>query len=411
MKNVEEIVKSGLCVGCGLCTYSEAIGETIYSRTRGQSIPALTRRNKNDDTAFKICPAKGYNIQEEGMRLFGLTEYDLELGYYYKHYAAYSNNRNLLHNASSGGIMTEIALYLLENDIVDRVVTTCFEYTELGPRTKAILAASKTELLSGQGSKYCPVDLSDAIRKIKNENLRVVFIGTPCHIAGIRNIQQIDPDFSKKIILTISNFCGGFKSFKNINSLAKAQNISSKNISFFRFRGGGQPGSMLLQERGGKKAEAPYPKYVGLSGVPKHLRCHLCVDATAELADIACGDAWVPRFQQDTNPWSVILTRSQYADALLQKMIQGRTITTEPISIEEIKLSQRENLRSKKVRQKSRFHFYKMLGYKIPWFGGGYYDNEVRLPTEVRVFAKHKLKQFLEFIKLYYFIYIRLKKK
>src|SRR5207253_2222534 len=112
-------------------------------------------------------------------------------------------------------------------------------------RTVCILAGSRAEILQSQGSKYCPVDLSVAITEIKNNDHRVAIIGTPCQIAGIRNIQKIDPVFSKKIFLTIANFCGGFKSYDNINIIAKRKGINPNKIGFFRFRGNGQPGSML----------------------------------------------------------------------------------------------------------------------------------------------------------------------
>lgn len=405
MRSIDEIVKNGLCIGCGLCAYSDAIGKTNYSKKYDQFIPVITKTNKKDQLAYEICPGKGYNIIEEAKKLYDSSNYDLELGRFYNHYAAFSNDKQVLKNASSGGIVSQLAIFLLEQKIVDCVLTTMYVYTDSGPRTKSILAKSKNEILQSQGSKYCPVDLSEAIREIKNKDHKLAIIGTPCHIAGIRNIQKYDQSFSEKVALTISNFCGGFKNYNNISLIAKLKGIKPKDIAFFRFRGAGQPGSMLIEASSGKKVEIPYPEYVGLNGLPKHLRCHLCVDATGELSDIACGDAWLDRFLQDKNPWSVIITRNKKADDLINDLIKDGIITSEQISSNEIKLSQHQNLSSKKVRQKSRFYLYQKLGYKIPSFDGGYFDNEIDIWTEVKVFFKHRLKQLLEKLNLFYFIY------
>jgi len=403
MNNIKQIVKSGLCIGCGLCGYDDSIGRMKYSMSLGQYIPDLNSKNKNNKFAYEICPAKGYNIIMSATQLFKESKYDLELGYCFNQYVAFSNDDVILQNASSGGIMSQIAVYLLENKIVDRVLTTLFIYLDSGPRTKSILAKSKQEILLSQGSKYCPVDLLDAIKEIKSNDYKIAVIGTPCQIAGIRSIQEKDKIFNDKIVFTIGNFCGGFKNYKAISSIAHRMKVDLKNVTFFRFRGGGQPGSMVIKENNERVVEVPYPNYVGLNGISKHLRCHLCVDATAELADIACGDAWLDKYLKDKNPWSLVITRNKNADNLINRMINEQTITANEITLEEIKVSQNQNLESKKVRQKSRYVLYKWLGYKIPFFDGGYYDNVVNLKTELKVYLLHFTTKWLERLRLYSF--------
>jgi coenzyme F420 hydrogenase subunit beta len=403
MNDIREVVKSGLCIGCGVCSYANPAGKMIYSKKYGHNIPHLDGNN-HDKTAFSICPGKGYQIIEESGNLFADSQYDPELGRIYGHYAVHSNDAEILKNASSGGIMTQTAIFLLEKKIVDKVLTAHFSY-DSGVKTYCMLAGNKEEVVKSQGSKYCPVDLSEAIHEIKLNNFRVAIIGTPCQIAGIHNIQKHDSEFSSKIFLTIGNFCGGIKKFSNINLIAKRKGIDPERISFFQFRGNGQPGSMMIKENTGKTVEIAYPGYVGLTGISKHLRCHLCVDATAELADLACGDAWLPRFLEDRNPWSVVITRNKIADDLVQEMMRLNIITTASISPEEIKKSQHENLTSKKIRQKSRFFLYRKLGFNIPAFDGGYQDNSIDLWTELKVFSKHKIRSLLEKLHLFSFVY------
>jgi hypothetical protein len=92
-------------------------------------------------------------------------------------------------------------------------------------------------------------------------------------------------------------------------------------------------------------------------------------------------------------------------------MIQQCIITTGPISLDEIRRSQHENLTSKKTRQKSRYHLYRLLGHAIPYFDGGYWDNPLVLSTEVKVFLKHSVKNLLEKTNLYSLAYKLVKRR
>ena len=235
-------------------------------------------------------------------------------------------------------------------------------------------------------------------------------MATPCAIAGIRNIQEFTPDYIKsKIVFTIANFCGGFKSFKNIKRLAEIHKIDYYNLKTFRFRGEGQPGGLLFIENNGKTAATPYPQYVGLNGYSKMHRCFVCPDATGELADIACGDAWIQRFQEDMSPWSMIRCRNKKAENIIKDMGENGAMTLADVSTDEIKLSQRFNLNSKKTRQKARMSLYKILRKSIPEFDGGYNDKTTSLKTELNITFKHWLTLLAERSGLYMILYGRKK--
>lgn len=401
MKNISEVVKTGLCIGCGICTYSDGIEKMVYSKKHGQGIPNLTKDIYNDALAFEICPGKGYNILKDSKNYYGTMSYNTELGFVDKAFAAHSNSKKVLKNASSGGIMAEFLIYILKNKIVDKVAVTKFLYTQDGPKTLTFLTKDINEILDSQGSKYCPVDISKVIQEIKNENCRIAYLGTPCQIAGIRQIQKYNYEINNKIVLTIANFCGGFKSFNQIKKISKRHHIDYSNISFLRYRGGGQPGGMQIKDKKGNCFEASYTKYGGFTGHSKHLRCHLCVDATGELADISFGDAWLEKYLSDSFPWSIILTRTAKTSTIINNMAADNVISIETLSKEQVCISQKQNLESKKTRQFSRYKLYKFLGYTIPEFDGGYHKRLMSMRTEIIVFSKHKFKKIIEILGLY----------
>lgn len=411
MNTIEEVIKSDLCIGCGICSIDQATNGMKFSKKNDCFVPANTRI-ANRSLANKICPGKGYQIIGDADKLYsGTSKYDIDLGYFKNFTGAHSTNKEILQNASSGGVLTSLLIYLLQAKIVERVSVTKFICDTEGVRTKTFLTSNISDILSAQGSKYCPTNVSELLEQLTSFKGKVAVVGTPCVIAGIRNIQKEIPSLIvSKIELMISNFCGGFKSYRNIRRLAEIHNMDYKNLKHFRFRGGGQPGSLRCVSNDGIEAQTPYPKYVGLTGQSKMYRCHVCVDATGELADISCGDAWIPRFENDENPWSVVLTRSTNAFEIINAMAEKNLITTAEMTIDEVKLSQRFNLKSKKTRQASRMKLYRMLGYKIPSFDGGYHKNETSIKVELNVFAKHKFKLALEHLGIYLFFYRNLKK-
>ena len=404
MNKIKDVIDNRLCLGCGLCGIEDSI-KMKYSYKLGQYVPVIsTNKQVLENNMIDICPGKGYRIKKISESLYDkyYNKYSLELGYVNNQYLSHTVDNQILKNASSGGIITQIIFYLLDKNIVDKALVTKFIYTPKGPRTNTVLTNSKEEILNSQGSKYCPVDMSEIIGQLIRSKDKIVFVGIPCQIAGIRMLQKKYEVLKDNIVLTISNFCGGFKSYNNIEKIAGRNGIDYKNISFFRFRGGGQPGSMLMRDNHGHSVSIDYPKYTRLCGLSKHLRCHLCVDATGELADISCGDAWLKKDITDRYPWSIILTRTSFSSKIINDMINNNIIVCKSISTKKIIESQKKNIESKKYRQKARMKLYSFLNITLAKFDGGYSNNISSLKTEIFVFLKHKLHCFLEFTHLFW---------
>lgn len=406
-QNIRQVVKSDLCIGCGLCTLDPTTQGIRYVRKNDCMVPRTT---DVPDISFAntICPGKGYAIKESAEETFAKeAEYQMRLGYVKSLHAAHSVSEEVLNNASSGGIITQILLYLIEKKIVDYVSVTQFVCDNKGVHTRTFLTNSRQEILKAQGSKYCPANFDSLLSELHEKSVRVAIMATPCVIAGIRNIEKNIPNYIKAdIIFHIANFCGGFKSFRNIKRLAEIHKVDYNNLCSFRFRGEGQPGSLKFVENTGKAASTPYPLYVGLNGYSKMLRCHLCPDATGELADIACGDAWIPRFQEDKNTWSMIICRNNAAKELIEDMNKDGLIATENVTADEVELSQRINLASKKKRQLTRMNLYGKLGYYIPDYKGqGYSMKKSPMKTEIIVYLKHQLTLLAEKAGVYMALY------
>lgn len=411
LQSINQIVKFNLCLGCGICTFDKSIGKTVYDSKRGQFIPYLHRAKSIDNpTTFDVCPGKGYEIYKISKSLFGDQNYSDKLGFYYRILIGRSLDEDVLKNASSGGILTQLCVYLLESKIVDKVVVTKFVYTDQGPMTQTIITDQKDEIRMCQGSKYCPVDISGVIDTVIAGTEKIAYIGTPCQVAGIRKLQKYNDNLKRNVVLTLSNFCGGFKNYNNIKLLSERIQITHNEINYFNFRGGGKPTNLVIQDLNGKVVKIPYPDYVGYNGINGHLRCRLCVDATGELSDISCGDAWLEKYQNNGDQLSFIICRSKFSSEIIDEMENNRYIQVAEATCDEIILSQSMNLNSKKNRTKTKFLLYKILGYQIPKFDGSYSNEYTSFIYEIKMFIFGGLKTFLEFIGLYWFLYKFFKK-
>ena len=359
-----------LCTSCGACSFLSD-GAISMIRNNKTFLPSNPQRIPLDNNLLKVinlvCPAKGYSIVNNAKDLFGkCSKYDYRIGVYQDFFSAKSNNEKTLKRASSGGIMTELAIFLLKKGIVDGVIATKFDYTHTSIKPITIIATTPEELYECQGSKYMPIPALTILNEVKKFNGKLAYIGTPCQIAALRNILRIDANLNQKIKYLIGNFCGGFRDLREQAFLVKLSKV--KDVTHFQYRGGGQPGFMEISSQ--KEAwKYPYPDYSKLSGYMKKYRCRVCIDATAELADISCGDAWIPELSSQN--WSMVIVRNSKLIPIMEEMSKS-IITKLDISLEQLLKSQKGNLTSKKERFLSRNSLLRYLGQPLPIYDGGW---------------------------------------
>lgn len=396
---IEKVIDNNLCISCGLCSYAN---NTKMEMKKGIYIPNFTNKidNVTDKFLYNICPGKGYDIINLSKTLYqeGNT-YDYKIGYYSSIGAVRTLDEDFLKNSSSGGMMSYLAFHLLDEKIVDGILTVKFDYTVKGPIPKPFIARTKEDLISAQGSKYMPIPLLQNIDEILNFPGKLAVIGTPCQIAGVRLFQNVNKELQEKINITIANFCGGYRDYRETERIFKVFNVDKNRINFFSYRGNGQPGTMTIKQDNGKIVRVSYPEYARLTGFTKYYRCRLCVDATGELADISFGDAWHNNFLKTGKKWSFYICRSKKLEAIIENL--KNKINFQDISYDDLISSQKGNLITKKERQHSRIKLYKLMKMQTPIFDGGYNNSNLNLKLELKVLFSQKMMYFLERTGLY----------
>jgi len=211
---MKEIVDRKLCTGCTACMNNCPKGAiSIKEGKDGFKYPVIVQ-DKCIDCGFckRTCPVLNTKENES----------------INKCYVGYNKDSNERLNASSGSIFSLIANYILDNNGI--VVGAAFDDNN---HLKHIAVEKKEDLDPLRKSKYLQSDLDNIFKYIKEQikTKKVLFVGTPCQVAGIKA-------FIKKSdnLITIDLFCHGAPSpklFKKyVNELEEKNKDKLLNYDF-----------------------------------------------------------------------------------------------------------------------------------------------------------------------------------
>lgn len=370
-KTISKVVKSNLCTGCGTCIAlcpEKAIRLTINEK-KGIYIPELNdEKCDNCGICYKVCPGHEVDFKFLNREIFGKEPKDDLIGNYLNCYIGHATDYDIRYNSASGGLVTALLIFALEQGIIDGALVTRMKRDKpLEP--EPFIARTKEEIIEASKSKYCPVPANVALKEIleSKDGEKFAVVGLPCHIHGIRKAEQINKKLKQKIVLHIGIFCGVMPNFMGTEFLLRRLKLQSKDVVMLNYRGEGWAGKMSLKLRNNETKIIPYPAYwdgFGSSFYP--FRCTLCSDWTAELADISFGDAWLPKIvERDKIGTSLIISRNEKSNGILQQMISQSKIKLNEITHNEVVISQRAIL-FKKRDVKARLILSKLLGKNVP---------------------------------------------
>lgn len=285
---INKIKKYDLCIGCGLC--EAVIGKevcTMELNNKGFYEPIVNEElNKKDSKLLKyICP--GIHVETTPNKgAWGSMKSICE---------AWATDKAIRHKAASGGVVTSLAIFLLEHHAVDAIL-------QVGVKTGSYLhnelkvSRTKDDILANAQSRYAPALVFSNIKRIlESSSDTYAFIGKPCDIAGIKNYLSLFPKYKDRIKFFISIFCAGMPSYNATERTWKQSGHMDEPISL-KYRGEGWPGNFCAKFENGDKYEISYNDSWGnILGKSLGFRCKICPDGIGMLADVAVGDSWNTR--------------------------------------------------------------------------------------------------------------------
>ena len=283
---IDKVIKKSECCGCFGCL---------------NSCPKNCIQMKDDNEGFwypevdyyrcikcnlciKNCPALNIHNKNEDV----LKEAEV--------IAAYSKDEVLRLDSTSGGIFSEIAKYFIKEKGI--VYGAIYNQEHLVEHYRGTTVEDIDKL---RQSKYLQSNIGDIYRKVKEDLInkkKVLFVGTPCHIAALNNYLSKNYDN----LTTIDFLCRGINSpeaykqyLKNLEKkyFSKIKRVIFKNKTY----GWHRFSTKIIFENGQEYIQDRYTDSYMRGYLEGNLfmrpSCHECrYKSLPRYADITLGDFW-----------------------------------------------------------------------------------------------------------------------
>ena len=341
INSLSDIVKNGLCIGCGLCQSIAGKDKIEISMSdKGRLEPKELNKIPSEtfNKIINVCPG----VIVEGLpkeQVDTKAKHDLVWGYYLSLFYAWSTDDKIRFESSTGGLLNGLSLYLLESKKVKFILHTVAT-PDKPMRSVSKLSYNKEELLNSNScSRYGPASPLDKFHEALNLNQPFAFVGKPCDISAIRQLSKTDERVNKLCKYLLTLVCGGSTEFTKSQDFIESFKVKEEELSIFRYRGYGNPGKMYIKTKGGKEFDREYNSFWGEESTWRvHFRCKTCPDAIGESADIAALDTWrggSPKGEDEG--YNAAIVRTQRGCDLLNDAIQfGYIEKGEQLTIDDI---------------------------------------------------------------------------
>lgn len=160
-----------------------------------------------------------------------------------------------------------------------------------------VITGDPSALIETTQSTYQIVPYLGALRPLlaAERSCRIVVVGLPCHIQGIRKLQSIDSELGARardrVRFLVEIACSsGTPPARTASFITEVAQLSLDEVTMFQYRGGQYPGGVIIETRAGDRLRFPFWQVVGHLAEGKTHRCSSCPDWLSGVADIAVSD-------------------------------------------------------------------------------------------------------------------------
>lgn len=290
------------CVGCGACKAVCKKDSISLVKNKAGFIKSYIDINKcvNCGLCKKVCPTENTPIKEEPKKIYAFKAKD-----------------SLRKNSTSGGAFAALALRVLNmNGSVYGASLNNF-------KLKTIRITKSKEIALIQGTKYIQSNMTNVFEYLENdlkEEKIVLFTGTPCQVAAVKNYVKIKRLNSKKLYLC-DIICHGVASvtaFENFIEWLKNKEKEDFNKYYFRNKDISWRGdSASIEIKNGLKRSKNISAFMNL---------YYCNYITDE-ACFNCNFTSKPRVSDITisDFWGIENTAAEFEDKLGVSMVMANT--------------------------------------------------------------------------------------
>ena len=343
IRRLETVVANGLCSGCGLC-------ESVAGRERvqmtvtaiGQLRPAVTGRLPAPVLAEALAVCPGVEVRgperEPGVAVHPVWGPVAALA------RGWAADPEVRHHGAAGGVLSALALFLLERDGVDAVLHVRADLPDRPLESIAQISRTRADVLAGAQSRYGPAAPLVHVHRLLEDGARFAVVAKPCDISAVRALQRRDPRARAQVAALLTSYCGGVPSLRMAERIVRSHGVEPGEVERFHFRGDGWPGPLRTRTRDGREVDVDYDTAWYDPSVPweydMQFRCKICPDAVGEVADVSCPDGWVLEngrpIHAEAEGRNIVIARTGTGRTLVERARAAGYIETGPCTVAEL---------------------------------------------------------------------------
>ncbi|MGA2286584.1 MAG: Coenzyme F420 hydrogenase/dehydrogenase, beta subunit C-terminal domain [Dehalococcoidia bacterium] len=310
-----DVIDRGLCAGCGAC-----VGMCPYLVAYRGRIVALDDCAVEQGRCYAFCPRTATDLDEASEAVFGASFDGGPIGRVAEVLMARAAHEDVREKAQYGGTVSALVAFAIERGFIDSAVLTKSDASLL---PAGVLVRAASEVLSHAGSNYVAAPTLAAFNREaqREEARRVGVVATPCQalaLAKMRASPLENRNHIEKLSLVVGLFCtwaldyGVFAAF--LAEKTPLERISKLDIP-------PPPANVLRVAAGADELS------ISLDEVRRFIRpsCNVCLDMTAELADVAVGAA------EGIDGWNTVIVRSERGRELVEAARKAGAIETDAL--------------------------------------------------------------------------------
>lgn len=341
LRTLSQIVENDLCHRCGSCVGicpTKVLGLDSEEYPVVQNLSACT----DCDLCVKVCPGEEFNAIESAKSLFPKVPDISDMhGYFESASVGFACDEEIRKGSTSGGVVSGILIYLLENGIIDGALVVVSDEKDKW-KGKPLIARDRETIIASMKSKYAIAPTNVALEEIRRTEGNYAVVGLPCQIHGIIKAAELDKRIKERVKLKIGLFCHAAVEHEPMQYLWGRLEERHGKIKRFISRVGKHPGTPHVEYEDGTLEPVYFPEKQGYRPSSMEMinilyrlytpqRCLTCYDSTSEFADIAVGDPWMAPPDDNIDfkeGYSFVLARTKVGLDLYTKSIESGAIKT-----------------------------------------------------------------------------------
>lgn len=358
-----EVVRSGLCIGCGGCAAQAGAEAQMRFDVYGQRKPdgPKTWLRTPQPALARTCPFSPWAANEDEIALERFPSapvQDGRIGRFEAAYVGHVDEPSFRAEGSSGGLVSWTAAELMRHGLVDAVAHVVAG-SDPDPHDRLFrfrISRSEEDVRAGAKSRYYPIDLAEVIREIRATPGRYAVVGIPCFIKAVHLLCAEDEVLRERIVFSLGLFCGHMKSARMVESFAWQMNTRREAVTAidYRHKDPARPANWYtarLSLKDGSERRQDWWHFADGdwgAGFFQNSACNYCDDVVAETADISFGDAWVEPYASDGRGTNVVVVRSPVVNGLVHAAVQEGRLVLEQVDADFVHQTQAAGFRQRR---------------------------------------------------------------